>query len=838
MEEILSAFSEQGLNPGQIVLDGRIHRFKADKSDHKNSGWYVGFQNHTQLGGEIFQVVVFGNYKEGVTHQYQTEGRKYSAHDRKAIKEQIEKAKKSAEAQREIAWREVAEEVQKIWESLSTEGTSEYINKKRIADCRENGARFDSNGDAYIPARDIEGKIWSLQKFSWDSFKQKSNKFFHPGGRIQGCFHQIGRPGGSRIIITEGFATGASIALATGESVVCAFSSGNLKTVAKEFKRKYPETPIIICGDDDCWKDPIKNPGREKAEEAAKACLGKAVFPEFKDTSNKPTDFNDLHLLEGLDEVKKQVSVAEAPKLALYSLGFKEKEYFFTSTNNRQVVGISAFKESDLLGLMPIEYWQAMFPGKSDTAVDWTAAKSTIMEECRRRGIFQARHVRGAGVWMDEGRIIVNMGDHLIVDGKRVELGQIKSRYFYTLGERLVNLNQNTLTAKECETFVQAAQKFKWVKSESGMLLAGALVCTRVCGALPIRPHAWITGGAQTGKTTLFEHLVNKIMGENKLYFLGSTTEAGVRQSLKADALPILFDEFETNDAKTADKIASLIELMRASWAESGGVIVKGGTSGNASHFQVRFSAIVSSIRTRLTNDADKGRFAVLELAPHGSDQKHWRDLQVLLSQIDTEYADRLFSRTIRLLPTMLGNFKIIKQALAKRVDSRFGDQYGMILAGYSILLQDEPMSVEDAEWLADQIELAEERETAKVTDHDDALAHLLTTKVQFEGLSSRREALIGELISSVWKNKVLPQSVEVDALTRIGIRVDSEFVYVIACNHAEQESRVWRGTKWSQTWGNSLVRLNGAVKKSRFRVGALNKTCVAIPITHFDISK
>ncbi len=832
MNEIINQMREHGLDPGQIQLDGKIHRFKSDPGDTKKSGWFVGWQNHSQLGGEVFHVAIYGSYKEGVTYQYQTNSVNYSAHDKKLMKEQIEKAKKAAETQRQVAWGEVAEEVQKIWDSLNKEGESDYIKKKRITDCRENGVKFDGLGSIFVPAKDIDGKIWSFQKIGWDS-----SKFFHPGGRIQNCFHTIGQLGTARTFIAEGFATGATISIATGETVVCAFNAGNLKAVAREIKRKYPETEIIICGDDDKWKGE-KNVGREKATEAAKAVLGRAVFPVFKGSSEtRPTDFNDLHLLEGIDAVTEQVSVdtdGTTTKLSMYALGFKEKEYFFTSTTNRQIVGISRFNESDMLGLMPLEYWQAMFPGKNESSVDWTTAKSTIMADCRKRGIFQARHVRGAGVWMDEGRIVVNMGDHLIVDGKREDLGSVKSRYFYSLGERLVSLHPNPLSTEECSVFVQASQKFKWTKSESGMLLAGALVCSRVCGALPVRPHTWITGGAQTGKTTLFEHLINPIMGENKLYFLGSTTEAGVRQSLKADALPILFDEFETNDAKTAEKIASLIELMRASWAESGGVIVKGGTSGNASHFQVRFSAIVSSIRTRLTNDADKGRFAVLELAPHGSDQKHWKDLQVLISQIDSEYSERLFARVIKLLPVMLSNYKLIKQSLAKRVDSRFGDQYGMLLAGYSILLADEKISLEDSEWLADQIELVEEKENAKQTDHNDALDHLLTTKVRFDSSNGSRELLIGEMIEEVWKQVAAPDASIYSALTRLGIRVELDFVHIFSGSHAELERSVWRSEKWSKTWGNSLRRLDGAIGSVDTRIGPKKAKCVKIPIKHF----
>lgn len=841
MEEILSAFSEQGLNPGQIVLDGRIHRFKADKSDTKNSGWYVGWQNHTQLGGEIFQVVVFGNYKEGVTHQYQTEGRKYSAHDRKAIKEQIEKAKKAAEAQREISWREVAEDVKKMWDSFSEEGSSQYLTRKQIENFNGLNIRFDDKGNFYVPARDFDGKIWSFEKIQYDGTKR-----FHPGGRVQGCFHVIGKLSGHRYYFAEGFSTSASIAIATGEGVVCCFSATNLPKVVSEFRKNYPDGEFIICGDDDKWKD--KNTGRDVAEDVAKKCLAKAIFPSFQNDESKPKDWNDLHVLEGIEEVKNQIeSVEPADKMALYALGYSDSNYFFTSTANRQIVSVTSFTEDAFLKLMPLNYWEAVFPAGGERArVDWSMAKSELMAKCRAKGIFDGGRVRGAGVWMDDGRIVVNMGDHLLVDGLRVELGALQSRYFYTLGKKLERLRPNALTTEECFTLINACNSFKWARpSEAGTLLAGILVLSRVCGALPVRPHCWITGGAQTGKTTLLENLIRKIMGENKLYVQGNTTEAGVRQSLKADAVPILFDEFETNGPKSAENIAACIELMRASWASSGAVIVKGGSSGNASHFQVRFSAIVSSIRMNLKNDADKGRFTVLELAPHGSDMDHWKKLSSHLAKIDEEYSERLFARTIKMLPVMLANFKKIKSALAKKADSRFGDQYGMILAGYSSLVFDGLINDEEADWLANQIELEEEREIAKQADHDDALTHLLTTKITYEAdTTNRREELIGAVIERAWRKMRqpsdrpmawpgAPQSVidwERNALINIGIRVDLESVSIAASNHAELETRVWRNTRWSGIWGNSLSRIPGAVKKNA-RIGTVQKKSITIPI-------
>ena len=69
-------------------------------------------------------------------------------------------------------------------------------------------------------------------------------------------------------------------------------------------KGRYPDSPILILGDDD--RNGKRNVGREKAEAAAEKYQVGVVFPEFA-TEGKFTDFNDLHVSEGLGAVKLQV---------------------------------------------------------------------------------------------------------------------------------------------------------------------------------------------------------------------------------------------------------------------------------------------------------------------------------------------------------------------------------------------------------------------------------------------------------------------------------------------------------------------------------------------------
>jgi putative DNA primase/helicase len=70
-------------------------------------------------------------------------------------------------------------------------------------------------------------------------------------------------------------------------------------------RHKYPQADLIIAGDNDQFNK--INIGILKASFAAEYVQGRMVLPRFKDLSSKPTDFNDLHCLEGLDTVSHQI---------------------------------------------------------------------------------------------------------------------------------------------------------------------------------------------------------------------------------------------------------------------------------------------------------------------------------------------------------------------------------------------------------------------------------------------------------------------------------------------------------------------------------------------------
>ena len=71
-----------------------------------------------------------------------------------------------------------------------------------------------------------------------------------------------------------------------------------------------PGIEIFVCADNDAFLD--KNVGIEKAQAVAKKHGLRMATPTFKDLSTKPTDFDDLRRLEGVEKVKRQVEAAES----------------------------------------------------------------------------------------------------------------------------------------------------------------------------------------------------------------------------------------------------------------------------------------------------------------------------------------------------------------------------------------------------------------------------------------------------------------------------------------------------------------------------------------------
>jgi putative DNA primase/helicase len=112
-------------------------------------------------------------------------------------------------------------------------------------------------------------------------------------------------PSSGRVVIAEGIATALSIAQALGEPVAAALSVGNLRAAGETILAEHPGVQIVIAAD---LGEDGPHPEAVKAAQALRCPL--ATPPA---DLGKGGDFNDLHVRDGLEAVKRAIANATTP---------------------------------------------------------------------------------------------------------------------------------------------------------------------------------------------------------------------------------------------------------------------------------------------------------------------------------------------------------------------------------------------------------------------------------------------------------------------------------------------------------------------------------------------
>lgn len=231
---------------------------------------------------------------------------KLSESERAAIRAKQKANEEEAARKRQQEIDRAAETARAEWDNLAPATEHPYLTRKRV---KAFGLRIAENGDLAVPLRNGKGDIYGIQWIHPTKRGTGTDKPFWPKGLgTKGHYHLIGEPAWI-VLICEGYATGASLAMATDLPVAVAFSAGNLLPVGEVIKARYPRAKILFCADDDYHNE--ANAGISKASQAALAVGGSWVAPHFSNErptdSKGDTDFNDLHVGYGLDAVTEQL---------------------------------------------------------------------------------------------------------------------------------------------------------------------------------------------------------------------------------------------------------------------------------------------------------------------------------------------------------------------------------------------------------------------------------------------------------------------------------------------------------------------------------------------------
>ena len=706
-----------------------------------------------------------------------------------------------------------------------------------------------------FPGKKIRPLLWNGSAWVWKSPAKPRPLYW--------ARHKAGAP----VLIAEGEKAADAAATLFPDHAVCTWPGGTSNVQHADWSALRGRTVTI-------WPD-ADDVGRKAAAQLALILLGLRCTVQVVNPSEKLPHGWDLAdgLAEGMTPAQAAGIVAkfakaldplpepeptpatatptpDAPEIPssapFVCLGFSEGVYYYQPGSTGQVISLSRSSHTgtNLLTLAPLAYWETLFPSK--TGANWLAAASRLFEDQAAIGIFSADRIRGRGAWWDAGRSVLHLGDRLLIDGAEHSISKAANSKFHY--QRLASIDLpkrlELLSDELGMEIIDIASRFHWEVPASGLLLAGWIALAPICGAMQWRPHVWLTASAGSGKSAILDRFIGILLESMALFPEGNTTEAFIRQQLRADAIPVIFDEAESNEKADRQRIQNILSLARVASSSGRGVIGKGGADGTAQSFTIRSMFLLCSISTALKQGADQSRFAQLTLRnpsylPKAERTAHWSALDADITRLCTaEMGHRLLLRMVGQIPIIRDSVAVFRRAAAERFDSqRQGDQYGTLLAGAWSLANSRPATIEDAYQLIDANTWDAYTEQTEA-DEERCLQHILQHQLRVEGdRGSTYNRTVWELVElargSAASMEITMTAAEAH-LGRIGIKIESDRIFV--SNSAKGMRRILDGTAWADCYATVLGRLPAATKAGvvRFKglAGVSRAVSLAFPST------
>ncbi len=539
---------------------------------------------------------------------------------------------------------------------------------------------------------------------------------------------------------------------------------------------------------------------------------------------------------DGADAEPENEDPDEDPDRRYRPLGYDHGEYFLMTNAEYQINPYSSGTLMSEKGLMTIhgdrEFWAAQ-QYSTGKRIDWIGAGVNVMNECRAVGVYDPKKLRGRGVWMDKDkngaeRAMLHTGDKLYIskpgeDLKPVSFVRVKSPWIYEARRSLVHHASYGVCATDDEGRLirEMCQQVRWSSDLYGELLAGWMATALVCGGLDWRTHCWVTGNHGTGKSTVIRMIVSACIGDLALYPVGNTTEAGIRNSLQSDAIPVVFDESET-DKYAEDRRQQVLALMRQASTEGRGTIIKGSATHMAHEFNIRSAFILVSIGVGLKQGADLSRTAVLSIRPANSYalservklEEKWNRLQDIAALLPKDLPQKLLARQAQNLFTIRHNAVMFKDTITNVLGSpRIGDQLGTLLAGAHSLYSTQRLNQQQCEKYLSKQNLDDFTQVKEEQEDVALLRHLCGSMIRVETVHGVHDRAIGELLRIVFhgvETEDVSYKNAVTTLARYGLKVEIEHgtrTGVWIANKCQTLDRLMQTADFSEGWINIIQR-------------------------------
>ena len=331
--------------------------------------------------------------------------------------------------------------------------------------------------------------------------------------------------------------------------------------------------------------------------------------------------------------------------------------------------------------------------------------------------------MRGRGVWLDSGRIIINTGEQLYEDGRPVS--KIDTQYHYLRTKEIPYRVGNPFSDDEMQQLLSVFGSLS-IKGKQGFLYVSAWVIqAQIFAVLPWRFHVWISGDRGSGKSTLQSWIGDLIIRPSLNL---NSSAAGIRQDIQSDTIPVIYDESEPDN----ERLKEIIELARATNSNNGFDTKRGTPSGKAIVYNTQTCFCMGSIQKGFDKSADISRFFVVEMAKAEQTIEEYENMVARIQHF-TKNKERLFARAVENAPTILRSFKVSQRFFReKRIESRLADQLASLVSCFWLYFSTQTITEPQLEYLVREFDLlkSEYIESNEMNDAQECYDAIMTMKV------------------------------------------------------------------------------------------------------------
>jgi hypothetical protein len=302
-------------------------------------------------------------------------------------------------------------------------------------------------------------------------------------------------------------------------------------------------------------------------------------------------------------------------------------------------------------------------------------------------------------------------------------------------------------------------------KNENDIIASLGWVCIApFCGCLPFRPNIMITGPSGSGKSALINLLFSPI--SKSINFSGAdTTSAGIRQTIRNDAYPIILEECDVGKDKKQHR-DSLLLLARQSTSDDTPIVAKGTQSQTgAINYRMRSCYCVVSIDPSINNTQDENRIYKVSLirASKKQAEKYRNYTKKEIKRILTDnFLNMLRGYVWSRINEIIKHSDEVKDIIDGEINTtqRMLDLDSILLSAYYLIFKDRKFTKKDVSSFYGNIEDREISDTP-----EEILNGILDSKIRVDNADKTIRMSIG---------KSLVNDFDTQALSVYGISVGS----------------------------------------------------------------